>query len=257
VPGLLGDFDHEPIGRHARAAGHGRAVASGFADHRGRLARDRGLVDCRDPFDHGAVTGDQLAGVDDHDVAADQLGSGLGRPVTHGRDGLGAHRAERVRLRAAAALGERLRDVREHDGQPQPDRDRERVPGRVVSPAERAAAEHLDQPSDGRDRRADLDHEHHGVADLDPRVELDQAVDNCAADDVRPKQGNRATLGHGWDLRRGHDRPPARRSRARFSSSTFTPGSPKMPSDRPVVYWEISPITFESERWRTAATRWA
>src|ERR1039458_1745167 len=141
----------------------------------------------------------------------------------HGRDGLGARRAERVRLRAAAALGERFSDVREHDSQPQPDRDRERVPGRLVSPAERTAAEHLDQPRDARDRRADLDHEHHGVADLDPRVELDQTVDQCAADDVPAEQGDRATLGHGWDLRRGHDRPPARRSRARFSSSTFTP----------------------------------
>ena len=46
-------------------------------------------------------------------------------PSRSARDGLGAHRAQARRLRAAAALGERLGEVGEDDGQPQPDRDRE------------------------------------------------------------------------------------------------------------------------------------
>ena len=43
--------------------------------------------------------------------------------------------------------------------------------------AERLAAEELDQPGDGGDHRADLDHEHHRVADLHARIELAERVD--------------------------------------------------------------------------------
>ena len=60
-----------------------------------------------------AVARDDLAGLDDDDVAAAQLG---GRPlgaVAQLRDGLGAHRAQRVGLRLAAALGDRLGEVAE------------------------------------------------------------------------------------------------------------------------------------------------
>ena len=41
---------------------------------------------------------------------------------------------------------------------------------------------------------ADLDDEHHRVADLHPRVELDEAVDQRAADDVALEQRDRAAL---------------------------------------------------------------
>ena len=93
VAGLLGDLDHDPVRRHAGAAGHGAAVAAGLADHGRGLAGDRGLVDGRDPLDHGPVAGDQLAGLDDDDVA---LGRARTRPscraVPQLRDGLLAHR---------------------------------------------------------------------------------------------------------------------------------------------------------------------
>ena len=150
--GLLGDLDHDAVRQHARPAGHRRAVAAGLADHGRRLARDRRLVDGGDALDHGAVTGDHLAGLDDDDVAARELGRGLGAAVAQPRDRLGAHRAQAGGLRPPAPLGERLREVGEHDGQPQPDRDGEREPRRLVPAAERAlAAEELDQPRDRRD----------------------------------------------------------------------------------------------------------
>ena len=57
-----------------RAAGDGAAVAAALADHRRRLAGDRRLVDRGDALDDVAVAGDDLAGRDDHDVAAAQLG---------------------------------------------------------------------------------------------------------------------------------------------------------------------------------------
>ena len=109
-------------------------------------------------------------------------------------DRLLAHVAQRVRLGAAATLGERLGHVREHDRQPQPDRDRERVPGGLVAAAERLAAERLDQPRHGRDHRADLHDEHHRVADLHARVELLEAVDQRARDDLALEQRDRLAL---------------------------------------------------------------
>jgi hypothetical protein len=84
-------------------------------------------------------------------------------------------------------LGERLGVVGEHNRQPQPEGDDERVPGGIVA-AERLAAEHVDQPGDGRNHRTDLDHEHHRVADLDPRVELEKAVDQRALDNAGLEQ---------------------------------------------------------------------
>ena len=122
---LLGDLDDDPVGEHARAAGDRAAVAAGLADHGRGLAGDRGLVDRGDALDHGAVAGDQLAGLDDHDVAAAQLGRRLLAAVAQTRDGLRAHRAQRVGLRLAAALGERLGEVGEDDREPEPDRDGE------------------------------------------------------------------------------------------------------------------------------------
>ncbi len=110
---LLGDFHDDLIRGHARAAGDRAAVAAGLADHGRGLARDRRLVDRRDALDHGAVAGDQLPCGYDHDVAARELGGGLRGAVAHRRDGLLAHRPQRVRLGAAATLGECLGHVRE------------------------------------------------------------------------------------------------------------------------------------------------
>ena len=122
LAGPLGDLDDDAVGQHARAARDGRAVAAGFSDHGRRLARDGGLVDRCDPLDHGAVAGDDLAGLDDHHVAALELGCGPLAAVAQACGRLRAERAQRVRLRLAAALRERLGEVREHDREPQPER---------------------------------------------------------------------------------------------------------------------------------------
>ena len=75
-------------------------------------------------------------------------------PSSEPGDRLGPRRAQRVGLGLAAALGQRLGDVAEDDGEPEPDRDREAEPGRLVAAAERGAAEELDQPGDRRDHGA-------------------------------------------------------------------------------------------------------
>ena len=55
-----GDADPDPVGQHLGAAGHGRAVAAGFADDRRGLAGDRRLVDRGDALDDLAVAGNEL-----------------------------------------------------------------------------------------------------------------------------------------------------------------------------------------------------
>ena len=107
--------------------------------------------------------------------------AGFSPPSREAGDGLGAHRAQRVGLRLAPALGQRLGEVGEDDGEPEPDADREGEPGGLVAAAQRRAAEDLDQPAAGGDDGADLDHEHHRVVELVAGVELDQRVDGSPA----------------------------------------------------------------------------
>ena len=137
VPRLLGDLDHDPVRQHARAAGDRAAVAAGLADHRRRLARDRGLVDRRDALDHGAVAG--ISSPASTTTTSPRRSSDARLVVPSRRRATVSVRIARSAsgLRAPAALRERLGQVREHDRQPQPDRDGEREPGRLVPAAQR------------------------------------------------------------------------------------------------------------------------
>ena len=91
-----------------------------FADHRSGFARDGGLVDRGDAFDHLAVGGNDVAGLDEHDVADLQLGA-RHRSCSSVRPSPPSSLAwvsVRVRrsdfgLRLAAAFGDRLGEVRE------------------------------------------------------------------------------------------------------------------------------------------------
>ena len=131
-PGLTADAHDEPVGEHARAAGHRGEVAARLADHRRRLARDRALVDRGDAFDDLAVERHDVAGLDQHDGAFLQLVGLLRVPrravlgrAQHLGDDLLLHAAQARRLRLAAAFGERLGEVGEEHREPQPDGDGE------------------------------------------------------------------------------------------------------------------------------------
>ena len=56
------------IGEHARAAGHGRAIAARLADHRSRFAGDRRLIHRRDSLHDLAVGGNEFAGRNQHHI---------------------------------------------------------------------------------------------------------------------------------------------------------------------------------------------
>ena len=96
------------------AAGDRRAVAAALADHRRGFAGDRGFVDRGDALDHLAVGRDEVAGLDQHDVADLQLrrraparSMSLGAPSSRLADGLACACARSVvGLRLAAAFGQ-------------------------------------------------------------------------------------------------------------------------------------------------------
>ena len=68
-----GNAHDQPVGQHARAAGHRRAIAAGRAHDRGRLAGNRRLVDRGHAVDDVAVARHHLARLDQHHVALAQL----------------------------------------------------------------------------------------------------------------------------------------------------------------------------------------
>ena len=69
LAGIRRDPHANPVGQHPCAPGDGGTVATGFADDGRGLTGDRRLVHARDALDDLAVAGDQLAGLDQHEVA--------------------------------------------------------------------------------------------------------------------------------------------------------------------------------------------
>ena len=186
--GRRGDADADPIGQHLRAAGHRRAVAAGLTDDGGRLAGDGRLVDRGDALDDLAVGRDEIAGLDQHDVADLQAGAGdelvvLGiRRLQQLGLRLGALAPQRIGLRLAAALGNGLREVGEQNRQPQPQDDLERE-AKVAAPRDQITNE-----EDGGQDRDDLEHEHDRVLDQRARIELDECRADRRDDDLGVEQ---------------------------------------------------------------------
>ena len=178
------DAHLDPVGQHLRAAGHRRAVAAGFADHGRGFAGDGGFVDGGDALDHLAVGGDVVAGLDQHDVADLQAGAGdeaigLAQSLQQLGLALGAGLLQRFGLRLAAAFGDGFGEIGEQHGEPEPEDDLE-------GEAEiGAAGDEIADEDHGGERGDDLDHEHHGVLDHQPRIELGKGRPDRGHDDLR------------------------------------------------------------------------
>src|SRR3954470_12036871 len=131
----------------------------------GRLTGDRGLVDGGHALDHLAIGGDDVAGLDQHDVTRPEARAGNNpvRPPARAweplRLGLGPGSAQGVGLGFAAPLGDRLGEVREQHRKPEPQGDLDREANGL------AAGDEIAQEDDGRERGHDLDHEHDRVPD--------------------------------------------------------------------------------------------
>ena len=144
LPGSGRDAHDDLVREHPGAAGDRRAVAARLADHRSRLAGDGRLVDAGDALDDLAVAGDHLAGRRRR-TRRRAAAAGWAPRRSRRRGGRGRRcrtgLAQRVGLRLAAALGHRLGEVGEEDGEPQPRRDQagEEVLGRRWTSRCRAA----------------------------------------------------------------------------------------------------------------------
>ncbi len=64
-----------------------------------------------------------------------------------------------------------------------------------MTTAQRGAAEDLNQPGDGGDDGADLDHEHHRVAELDARIELRQRLEQGRPQNLAVEEGAGLVVG--------------------------------------------------------------
>ena len=209
----------DAVGDDARTRGHRRPVAARLADHRRAFAGDRGFVDRGDAGDHLAVGRDQVARLDQHDVADRQAAAGDQFPAV-GNTGqqLGAQFrlgiAQARGLRLAAPFRQRLGEGAEQDGQPQPDDELELEAQRqAIRPN---AEQHGEQQCDaGGD-------EHHRIADQLRGRELLEGVPDRGNDQVGGEQrfGGRAC--HQWRFLRtrcrGSWRDDPRWDRARGSA---------------------------------------
>ena len=173
-----------------------------LADDRGGLAGDGRLVDRGDALDDVAVAGDELPGLDHHEVALAQRGrrrrSPRGRPTSFRGGGLLPHLAQRGRLGLAAALGHRLGEVGEEHGEPEPERSPRPVNQSGAPPAG-CTIRSRSQRSGGEDA-ADLDHEHDRVLrDVARRSSLRRLSERRRAERSAGRTARRCfALGRPW-----------------------------------------------------------
>ena len=183
VAGRGGDLHLDPVGENGRAAGHRRAVAARFADDRCRFAGDRRFIDRGDAFDDLAIGRDDLAGLDDDDVAHAQIERrdlleeivalvGLQQAARHR---VRAGPAQGIGLRLAAALGHRFGEIGEQHGEPQPGGDLAgKQRGAVAGQRSRAATVRSPAPPPTAVTKIT------GLRAKQARIELDEGI-ACAA----------------------------------------------------------------------------
>ena len=179
------DAHADPIGQHLRAAGDGGAVAAQLADHRRRFAGDRRLVDRSHAFDHLAVRRNEIAGLDQNEIA-DLEACARHEPIVlliarAGDElglGFGALTAQRVGLRLTPTLGDGFREIGEQHGEPQPQDDLE------LKADMPAAGHQIANQDHRRERGDDFEHEHDRILHQRSRIELDEGGADRRHDDL-------------------------------------------------------------------------
>ena len=167
-----GDAHHEPVGHDLRAAGDGRTVAAGFTDDGRAFAGDSTLVDRGDALHDLAIRGNEVVGLDQHQISLAKVGRRgrlphlrLARIEDELCHRIRARPAHAFGARPATALGHRLGEGREEHSEPEPNGDGERK-GRAMTVEDALDAHDRCQHGD------DLGHEDHGVLHQGARVEF-------------------------------------------------------------------------------------
>jgi Potassium-transporting ATPase A subunit len=185
------------------AAGNGRTIAAALADDGGGFAGDRRFVDRGDAFDHVAVAGNKIAGLDENHVPGFQFDRGHAfDDVLHATLAIRIDEPFRPRVctRLAAAFRDSLREIckKQGDPQPEPNLKRKFQRGRVYP------CHKVPQVEDRRQHAHDLDDEHDRIADQTPGVKLAKRVPDRRTDDRRIEQGAhvaaRIVPGFHWNL---------------------------------------------------------
>ena len=124
LAGVGRDLDLDLIRQDARAARNRAAVAAGFANDRRAFSGDHRFVHGRHALDHLSVSGNEVAGVANHDVADSQQGAGhffhfsaSGQPFC---DDVRLGLAQSICLGLAARFRHGFGEVREQDREPEP-----------------------------------------------------------------------------------------------------------------------------------------
>ena len=187
------DADDDAVRDHGGAAGHRRAVAAGFADHRRGFAGDGRLVDRGDAFDHLAVAGDDVAGLAHDEIAGLQVfgGDAFDRLRDCRASGC-AWRASRVRVlrsvsacalpRPSATASARLANSTVNHSQ---------ITICSSKPIACPPVTMSRSEQNGGQQRHHFEHEHHRVLGQRARVELDEGLADRRDHDRRIEQRGR------------------------------------------------------------------
>jgi hypothetical protein len=162
------------VGKNSCAAGYGRTVAARLANDGRGFSGDGGFIDGRNPFRNFAIPRNELTGGDHYEVPGAELGPSYFFDGSVGseppRHGFGAGLAQCVCLRFSASFSHGLREIREENREPQPERDLNRkshVAGVVMEIQKEIGGGH-----DG----ANLHDKHDGIFHQRARIELYERV---------------------------------------------------------------------------------
>ena len=188
--GVGGDPDLDLIREDLGAAGYRAAIATRLADHRSALSGYHRFVHRGDAIDDFSIARDQFARAGDDHISGAQLGRGdfLEAAVREeaAGDGVRLGLPQRVRLRLAAGLGHGFGEGREQNGEPEPK-------GDLHFEAQAGGAdEDVPNQENRRERRADLDHEDHGILHEGHGIQLEEGILEGAAQNLGIEQGARS-----------------------------------------------------------------
>ena len=162
-----------------RAAGDGRAVAAGFADHRRDFAGDRRFVDRGDALDHSPSLGMMSPASTSTRSPGLSAIAGTVRQLCAGRrqrEQLGRWLRSCVRRSVAACALPRPSATASAKLANSTVNQSQRLIWNGKAEIGRRRSTTIAHEEDGGERRDDLDHEHHRIADQRARIELHERV---------------------------------------------------------------------------------
>ena len=179
----------EPIGENRRAARDVGEVSPGFSDDRRGLARNGRFVDGRDPRDHFAVAGNDVARKDENEVVSekrhrvDDLMRHVGTELVGGVDDARGRALSQIpqgsRLRVRPTFGQSLGEVGKEQRKPEPPGYRKSEPRGFGRKPQKTRDAH----AKGK-KSTEPNEEHHRIGPLHLGVELHETLPQGVLDEL-------------------------------------------------------------------------